>query len=171
MVLSINSPTNTIITISSTLLDDFIATPASYTDIDIQIYFNSTTDSTTETYSNSVPITGVTNVATNAGVETINPAFFGATEFAQGIYHVVIALTSDAEIQTDEGCLFVEDTIACDVNTYRLDTTHTLQQRIDAGLDYYMLTKSQDCTCGCDDLTEIYNNLVIKLDSNPCTTC
>ena len=170
MTLSINED-RTVITVVDSLLNSFIATPASYTDIDIQIYFNSTTDSTTETYSNSVPITGVTNVATNGGVETINPAFFGAIEFAQGIYHIVITLTSESEIETSEGCLFVEDGVACDINTYRLDTSHTLTERLNVGLDYYMLTKSQSCTCGCDNLIEIYNNLVLILDNNPCTTC
>ena len=39
MVLSIN-PSRTIITVSSTLLDDFIGSEASYTDIDVKIYFN-----------------------------------------------------------------------------------------------------------------------------------
>lgn len=170
MTLSINND-RTQLFIESTILDDFIATPSDYTDVDIQIYFNSTTSSTTETYTDADPITTSTNVASNAGVETINPAFFGATEFAQGIYHFIITLSSESEIQTSEGCLFVEDTIACDVNTYRLLSTVDLNKRLNAGIDYYMLTQSQSCTCGCDNLIEIYNNLITTIANNPCTTC
>ena len=118
MTLTCNSD-RTLITVSSTLLDDFIDAPEDYTNIEVKIYFNSTTVSTTETYTEDDPITTTTNVASNGGVETINPAFFTTTSFAQGIYHVVITLTSTDSIQTDEGCLFVEDTIACDVNDYR----------------------------------------------------
>ena len=170
MTLSINED-RTVITIVDSLLNSFIAAPADYTDIDIQIYFNSTTTATTETYTDADPITTSTNVASNGGVETVNPAFFSATEFAQGIYHFTITLTSESEIETSDGCLFVEDTIACDVNTYRLLSTVDLTKRLNAGIDYYMLTKSQSCTCGCDNLIEIYNNLITTVANNTCTTC
>lgn len=170
MTLSCNN-NRTIITIQSDLLDDFIADESAYTDIKVQIFFNSTTASTTETYTEDDPITTTTNVASNGGVETINPAFFTTTSFAQGIYHVVITLTSTDSIQTDEGCLFVEDTIACDVNDYRLLSTVDLIKRLNVGIDYYMLTKSQLCTCGCDNLVEIYNNLITTVANNTCTTC
>lgn len=170
MILSYNTD-RTIITISSSLLDDFIATPEDYTDVDIQIYFNSTTSSTTETYSEDDLITDVTNVATDSGVTWVNPAFFNTTEFSQGIYHVVITLTSTGSIQTDEGCIFIESTIACDVNDYRLLSTVDLNKRLNVGIDYYMLTKSQSCTCGCDNLVEIYNNLITTLANNTCSTC
>ncbi len=170
MTLSINSG-RTQISILDTLLNLFIATPGDYTDIDVQIFFNSTTSSTTKTYSVSVPITTSTPVSSVAGLEYINPSFFDTTIFEQGIYHFIITLTSESEIETSEGCLFVEDTIACDVNTYRLLTTVDLTKRLNAGIDYYMLTKSQSCTCGCDNLVEIYNNLITTVANNTCTTC
>lgn len=170
MTLTINED-RTVITVVSTLLTDFVGNEGDYTNIVIKIYFNSTTSSTSETYDEDNLITSVTNIFDDSGTNGINPAFFGTTEFAQGIYHVVIILTSEAEIQTSEGCLFVEDTIACDVNTYRLLTTVDLNKRLDAGIDYYMLTKSQSCTCGCDNLVEIYNNLITTVANNTCTTC
>lgn len=170
MTITYNSD-RTLLTVSSTLLDDFIADETAYTNIKVQIFFNSTTSSTTETYTENTPITTTTNVASNGGVETINPAFFGVTEFAQGIYHVIITLTSGTQIETDEGCIFVEDTIACDVNEYRLLSTVDLNKRLNVGIDYYMLTKSQSCTCGCDNLVEIYNNLITTVANNTCTTC
>lgn len=170
MTLSINT-SRTQISILSTLLNSFISNPASYTNVKVQIYFNSISTSTTETYSSTRLITSSTPVSTSGGLEYINPSFLTTTEFAQGVYHIAVTLTSPSEILTDEGCIFVEDNIACDVNTYRLDSTHTLQERIDAGLNYYMLTKSQDCPCGCDNLIEIYNNLVTTLANNTCATC
>ncbi len=170
MTLSINTEL-TLIQITSTLLNSFITSPVSYTNITVEIWHNSVVTSTSEVYTSTVPITGSTNVSTVLGIEYINPSFLSTSIFAQGVYHIVVTLTSPSEILTDEGCLFVEDTVACDVNTYRLDTTHILQERIDAGLSYYMLTKSQDCPCGCDNLIEIYNNLVTTLANNTCATC
>lgn len=170
MTLSINSE-RTQISILDTLLNLFIATPGDYVDIDVQIFFNSTTSSTTKTYSSTSLITSSTAVSTSGGLEYINPSFFNETSFSEGIYHIIITLTSEDEIQTSEGCLFVQDTIACDVNAYRLLTTIDLNKRLNAGIDYYMLTQSQECTCGCDNLIEIYNNLVTTIANNTCSTC
>lgn len=170
MTLSINNDRSQI-SIVDELLNDFIADPASYVDIDVQIFFNSTTDSTTETYSSTNLITDSTPVSTSGGLEYINPSFFGSTIFEQGVYHILIVLTSESQIETSEGCLFVEDTIACDINEYRLTSTIDLNKRLNVGIDYYMLTKSQSCTCGCDNLVEIYNNLITTIANNTCSTC
>ncbi len=170
MVLTINSG-RTQISILSTLLNSFIASPASYTDIKVQMYFNSTSASTTETYSSTRLITSSTPVSTVAGLEYINTSFLGSSEFAQGVYHIVITLTSPSEILTDEGCILVSTTLPCDVNTYRLLSDVDLNKRLNVGLDYYMLTKSQDCPCGCNSLIEIYNNLITTLANNTCATC
>jgi hypothetical protein len=169
MTLSINSPTNTIITIVDTLLNDFIAAPASYTDIDIQIYFNSTTSSTTETYTDADPITTSTNIASNSGVETVNPAFFGGTSFEQGIYHFIITLTSESEIETSEGCLYVEDGLKCDVDEYILNSSVDILERVLAGIKYQSLISATECPCKCDKKIKIYNNLIDI--NNTCQGC
>lgn len=171
MTLSVNSPTNTQISILSTLLNSFIASPGSYTNVTIEIWYNSTTASTVEVYTSVIPITSSTNVSTVLGLEYVNPAFFSTTEFGQGVYHFLVTLTSESEILTDEGCLLVIDTLTCDVNTYRLLTTVDLNKRLNAGIDYYMLTQSQECVCGCDNLIEIYNNLILTIANNTCSTC
>lgn len=169
MVLSINSPTNTIITIVSDELNAFIASPGSYIDIDIQIFLNSTTDSTTETYSSTSLITGATNVRTSGGTETIVPAFFDGTEFEQGVYHVLITLTSEEEILTDEGCLYIEDGLKCDVDEHLLDESVNILTRVLNGLKYNSLISAAECPCKCDKKIEIYNDLIDL--SNTCQGC
>ena len=74
MTLTVNT-SRTQISILSTLLNSFIASPASYTNIKVQMYFNSTSASTTETYSSTRLITSSTPVSTSGGLEYINPSF------------------------------------------------------------------------------------------------
>ena len=170
MTLSVNS-TRTLIEITDTLLNAFLLAPASYTNIEIKIYQNNATAATIETYSNAVPITAVTNIATIAGIEYANPSFFSATEFEQGVYHFIITLTSPTEIQTDEGCIFIEEDLACTINTYREEETIPFNTRLNAGINYFMLKNSQSCPCECEKLIDLYNSLITLTDSTTCKTC
>ena len=167
-MISINT-TRTIITIESTLLDSFIATPASYTNVVITGSISGGSD-VVETYSSTNLITAVTNVATNAGIETINPAFFTATEFVQGVYQFDIKLTSATTIEQETFCLFVENGLACSVNDYR-NLEKTLQEKLLVTSDYLLLKESTECACKCEQLVEIYNNLITTLSNQKCSTC
>lgn len=169
MTLTVNT-SRTQITINEPLLDLFIATPINYTKVDIQIFQNSIITSTTKTYTPTSLITNVTDVATVAGVEYINPSFFGASEFVQGVYDVIVTLTSPSQIQTSEGCLYVENGLKCQVDEVLVDTTLTIQERILQGLKYQSLISSQECPCECKKKIELYLNLVDSL-SNNCTSC
>jgi len=168
MTLTVNED-RTIITVVSTLLTDFVGNEGDYTNIIIQIYFNSTTNSTSETYDEDNLITSVTNVFDNSGTNGINPAFFDATEFAQGVYHIIITLTSEASIQTDEGCIFVEEDLGCDLDEYLLDENRPILERVLAGEKYKRLLAAQDCACKCDKKITIYNSLVDI--QNSCQSC
>lgn len=146
MILSINHPTNTIITISSTLLDNFIASPSSYTKIEITGKINCT-GAVTKTYSSTSLITGSTDVRTSAGVETIVPNFFSTTAFANGVYGFEVALTSlSGNTTKDAGCLFVDEgSIFCAID--KNDSTKLEY--------YYALEKGQNCSCNCTNLCDI----------------
>jgi hypothetical protein len=169
MVLTIDT-NRTQITIVDTLLDLFIATPASYTKVDVQIFHNSSTTSTTKTYTSLAPIGATGDVVTIADVEYINPSFFTAVEFVQGVYYVVVTLTSSSQIQTSEGCLYVENGLKCQVDTLLLDETKTIQERVLEGLKYQSLVSSAECPCKCKDKIELYLNLVNTI-TNKCKTC
>lgn len=168
MTLSIN---NDLITIESTLLDDFIATPAGYENIVISIYHNNTISSVSETYDSLTPITGSTNVATNAGVETISPDFLTASTFTQGVYKIKIALRSSTQIQTDEGCLYVENGLKCLIDDVLLDETKSMAERVLTGLKYNMLLDVANCDCKCDKYIELYNNLITLTSGSKCQSC
>ena len=168
MTLTINTG-RTQISILDSLLNAFLIAPANYTGIDIQIYYNSTTSSVTETYSAAVPITTSTPVASITGLEYINPSFFGATIFEQGVYHILITLTSDSEIETSEGCLYVENGLKCDVDEYLLNPSVDILERVLAGIKYQSLISATECPCKCDKKIKIYNNLIDI--NNTCQGC
>lgn len=170
MNLSINT-TRTLITVESTLLDSFISNPSNYVDIKIDGYFSNTDAPVSHIYTNLEPIGSTTSVATNGGIETILPDFFTTTEFAQGVYQFVITLTSDTEISVDQGCLYVENGLKCDVDDYLLDESKTLLERVLIGLKYKSLLDVSTCSCKCDKYIEIYNDLIDTFDSNTCKTC
>lgn len=169
MTLSINTAL-TQIAIVDTLLNSFIASPTSYTNIVIAGYFNSNDNVTSFTYTNTTPITTTTEVASVAGEEHINPAFFNITTFNQGVYRFVITLTSPSTVETSEGCLYVDNGLKCKVDTYMLNEANTVTERVFAGLKYRSLSSSIDCPCKCDNLFELYDNL-IDLTNGNCKTC
>jgi len=168
MTLSINTA-RTVLTISSTLLDLFVATPASYVNITVAGYVSDPDTATTETYSFSSLITASTNVRTSAGTETIVPAFFSATTFSEGVYKFVVTLTSEANVQTDEGCVFIHEDLKCTVDTNLLDETVPILERVLNGLKYQSLINTDECPCKCDEKMELYNNLI--LINEGCKTC
>lgn len=164
---------HTLITVSSDLLDNFVADPSLFADIVIEGFYNDTETSTSKTYTNADPIDDTTDVATSAGVETIKPSFFSGTSFGNGVYHFIITLTTEVGISVEEGCLFVDTTtdgLACLVNDYRLSTA-TQEKKILAGLDYFLLMNSQDCNCKCPELIDLYNDLYKKVTTQPCQGC
>jgi len=168
MTLTINSG-RTQFSILSSLLNSFIGSPSSYTKIEIKIFQNTTETSTIKTYTSVSPITSSTDVATIAGLEYINPSFLGATEFVQGVYNVIVILTSVSGIQTDEGCIYVENGLKCDVDEYLLNSSVNILERVLAGLKYQSLISSEECPCKCDKKIKIYNSLIDI--NNTCQGC
>lgn len=172
MTLTINS-TCDLITVSSTLLDDFITDPSAYTDIKVIGTYLSN-DGITKTYTQLIPITSSTDVATNADIETIKPSFFDATVFSSGIYSFEIVLRSNSEVESDDGCIFIDciptdDCIGSMLKSiYDLDLTDS--NRIEMLLDYNLLTRINDCQCKCDKALVIYNYLNNKI-TDKCKTC
>lgn len=167
MTVTINS-LHTVLTLSSTLLNNFIGNEEDYTKITITGYFNDTETGVTETYDEDDPITSSTNVRTEAGVETLVPAFFTTTEFGEGVYHFLVTLYGET-IETDSGCIYVEDGLKCDVDDYMLDESIPILERVLAGLKYNSIVSSAECPCKCDQKIEIYNSLTHIQDT--CKTC
>lgn len=171
MVLTVNSGL-TLIGVDSPLLDLFIASPSSYEYLEVAS--NDGTDSSVTTYSfdSGILITGISDVSTVGGAEFFKPAILGnATTFKQGLHTFVIKLDTGAEIHSDEACIFVEGSLACDIDTYiNLETT-TLTNKLEVGIDYYLLKNSQNCPCKCTELQTIYDKIVLTLGDNKCKTC
>lgn len=159
MTLAINHPTNNVITISSTLLDNFILSPSSYSKIEITGKINCS-GAVTKTYSFASLITGSTDVRTNAGVETIVPNFFSATTFSNGVYGFEVALTNlTGSVNKDSGCLFVHGDSFCKLNC------------IEDFMYFYALQNSQTCSCNCSNLCDIYTMLFSSENSSNNCNC
>lgn len=150
MTLSINDSFNSI-TIVSTKLDAFIASPSSYSNIAIEGDLNCSGTTTTKTYSSTSLITGSTDVRTSGGTETIVPNFFGATVFENGVYSFTIKLkTLAGSTSSEKACLFVDNgDILCAIPTDCLD-----KQML-----YYTLKNSFNCSCDCTQLCEMLETI------------
>ena len=174
MTITINESC-TLITVSSTILDDFIAAPASYTDIKIKGTLL-TNDGITKTYTDASPITAITDVATSGGVETILPTFFGDTNtvFSNGVFKFEITLTGGSSVATDDGCIFVDCAADSACTGAMLESIYNLDiddpDRALMLLDYNLLIRINDCQCKCDKAIAIYEHLNTKL-GNTCISC
>jgi len=150
MTLTINDTFNSI-TIVSTKLDAFIATPSAYTNVQVIGELNCSGTTTTKTYSSTSLITSSTDVRTVAGVESIVPNFFGTTVFENGVYSFTVKLTTLAgSSSTEKACLFVDDgDILCAIPTDCLD-----KQML-----YYTLKNTFNCGCDCTKLCEMLETI------------
>lgn len=158
MTLSIND-TYTVINISSSFLDLFIGTPASYTKLEVIGELNCSGTTTTKTYTAASPITGSTDVRTSGGVETIVPNFFGLTTFADGIYKFTLQLTTlSGTSSTDVSCVFSDVTTKCNIP----------QDCLEKQMLHYTLGQSQGCGCDCAKLCEIYDLINDTTTENGC---
>lgn len=157
--MTLSNTTFTSITISSTLLDSFIANPSSYIQVQVIGDITCSGTTTTKTYTSTSPITGSTDVRTSTGVETIVPNFFGLTTFGNGIYSFTVELTSITGNTTkDRGCIFIDVDVKCNIPAECLD-----KQML-----HYTLTQSQSCDCDCNRLCEILNTITDSTTDNDC---
>lgn len=170
MTISINSSFN-LMTVTSDVLDSFIAAPANYIELSVKGYHNSTTSFKEEKYTVLNPITNLTNVATAAGIEYIKPEFFENSFFTDGVYHFVVTLKSENQILTEEGCIFVDKDFKCKLDEYRVNEKIPFEKRIFAVSDYFLLKNSSECQCKCGILIDIYNNLIDDFELKKCLTC
>lgn len=172
MTLTLNTTTCAAITIESTLLDDFIANPASYTNIVITAKYNDNAE-ITRIYTSINPIDATTDISTSGGVETVNPSLFDMTTFGQGVYSFDILLTAPSAVESEEGCIFVdcittgECTGTLKKQIYELDQSD--REFTFKAIQYQMLEQIGDCQCKCDKAYVIYENLVNSLKD--CKTC
>lgn len=157
MVLTINTDCDQI-TITSTLLNNFIAAPSSYTKVEVIGKYQCGTAIVKE-YTSSSPIGATGDVITSGGTEYINPSFFSADDFSDGIYSITVKLYPLSGSPTsDAGCLFVDCNTLCNIC---IDDLWSL-------LYHYTITNTQDCGCDCQKLCDMFS--LIKLASGESTS-
>ncbi len=147
--------------ITSTLLNNFITAPASYTKLEVLITWQCGTN-IVKTYTSVAPIIGTGDVVTITGSEFINPSFFGTEEFADGVYSIVVKLYPlSGSPSTDSGCIFIDCNTKCTICTDDLTSI----------MYHYTITNTQDCGCDCQKLCDMFSLIKLTGDtsnSNPC---
>lgn len=173
MNLSINTTFNEI-TIESSLLDLFIATPANYTSCIVTL-IKDDNEAISETYTSSEPITALTNIKTVANVESMIPTFISSTTtlFTTGVYNIKVTLTDNTTINVDTGCLFVDYKESDQCNAEILKQIYNLDLEDVSTFEkmsiYRILEKSNECNCECEKVFRIYDYLISSL--NKCKSC
>lgn len=93
----------------------------------------------------------------------LNSEFF-EDELVDSIYTIEITLYEDnGSSYGDTGCLFVDCTTKCRVYEKIKEMTDD-QEKTQLLMEHYSLTVGSNCSCDCDNLCEIYNSLMSKLE-------
>lgn len=101
-----------------------------------------------------------------SGTFTINlTSLFGTSTLQDSVYSFILTITnSDDSIIKEYNCLFVDNDTKCDI----VDCV-TESNNLELQLDYYLLSRAQNCDCDCSDLCIIYNRL--KNEQTRCKSC
>jgi len=136
--------------IASDVLDDYITTPADYTSVTVSGTFNQGTAFSYEL--GTLDTTG--EVRTYSGEERIYPEFYELATFANGVYSVtIVAVKEDDTTVTEQGCVFMDCDVKCDVETIEQMVLH------------YALTNANGCTCDCAKMYTVYEALLSKIST------
>lgn len=87
-----------------------------------------------------------------------------ALNLVNGVYTIKLVTVTNAVRKTDFGCVFSDIDLKCKIAECVKD-----KQMLSLQLDYYILSKAQNCDCQCDDLCRIYKRLANELSH--CQSC
>ena len=94
----------------------------------------------------------------------ISPGIFDLETFGNGIYTVNLTLTeTNGSIYTDTQCGFVD----CDIKCRIADMLDTLSENTIIHIIYQALVEASNCSCQCDKLCKLYEELLRELGDLP----
>lgn len=139
------------IVIVSAILNDYIANPGDYTTVTVSGTFNQGTAFSYEL--GTLDTTG--EVRTYSGEERIYPEFYDLVdEFSNGVYSItIVAVKEDDTTETEQGCVFMDCSVKCDVVTTEQMVLH------------YALAQANGCTCDCAKMYKVYEALLSKIST------
>lgn len=153
----------TSITVQSSILDSYQATPSNYTEVKITAYINCCDTTVYEKVFTS-----------NAGISTdgeyvIDKDFF---EFAEdvlpdGVYQFSVSsvdITSTASQQSS--CILLDNLLHCQVLEFTVKNPDSTVYML-----HYLLTQSSDCNCYCSDMCILLDRIVYMMDMAPTVPC
>lgn len=116
---------------------------------------------------NILPTTTVTCSASVGGI-TVTPTIIsypasyvieGMGE--QGIHSFTVTKQVGAELISESGCYFVDDTISCVIADYVAMEEHS---NTDVHLLYNLIKESVACNCNCKDLCKVFRQILLELN-------
>lgn len=164
----------TYLLLESDKIDEVIATPGDFTKFEISGDINCCSSGCGDTVTSITfdnPFTTTSKVELSADGLKIFPAFFGLTEFMDGIYKFSVKTFESGKATLESNCLFVDITIKCKVakllncileenKTKAPEKTGTIIHIL-----HYGLVNGSNCGCNCAEMCEVYEYLVSFLDS------
>jgi hypothetical protein len=163
--------------LQSDKIDEVIATPGDFTKIEISGDINCCTSGCGDTVTTEIFLNPFTTTAklelTATGIKVF-PAFFGLTEFTDGVYKFDVKSFETDQVTLESNCLFVDITFKCKVAA--LLKCIIEENKIKTGektgtiihLLHYGLVNGSNCGCNCSDMCVAFRELSALLDSaNP----
>lgn len=155
------------VTYSGTTITFTESTIADFTDIDT-VTLTTQIGCTGTKYSNTIEDADVDG----SGIFSLTSTdIFSSGTLADGIYSfkLTVQYSDDTATAIKYACLFVDEETKCDV-VDKVNNCDCLtdEEKLEAKLDWYLLTEAQECATNCVDLCDIYNRLVNVLDCDCC---
>jgi hypothetical protein len=76
---------------------------------------------------------------------------------------VILTDDNDDSITTDQGCVLTDNTLYCSAVKAAEDS-----EKIEVLLDYYLLSRANECACECTKLKELFSNFSDKIEDCEC---
>lgn len=154
-------------------------TPADYEKVDITGCINCCPTSTLIT--TEFPYTATPKITFGATSITIWPAFFGLTEFTDGIYKFEVKIYEIGQGTTlESNCIFIDITFKCKVaallkNIITENKTKSGEKlSTTAHILHYALFNGSNCGCNCEEMCQVFtylNDLLSNLDPQIFVDC
>lgn len=152
------------IKVTSAEIAALIATPGSYTKIEVKGTL-SCGNEFSQILTNPFVATANLLLLGSDSIR-INPAFFGLIALSNGVYKVSVKIFTASTNQFFSNCALVDIDLACKVaallHNILADYEHNLEEKPSslAHLLHYSLINGSNCGCNCDDMCKNYNALI-----------
>lgn len=156
------------IQVNSALLTDALLNPSSYTGVSIK----GTINCCGVDYPQALTLANgdYAKYKIENNILYIKPQLFGFDKLKDGVYSFQLTLISAEPVETvvESNCAFIDCTLKCGLSNklYKIDDKDKAEvnEATTFAMLHYTLTHTSNCGCNCEELCEIYKQLVKYVD-------